>query len=353
MSSPTRSNRRSREGMPPSAVALRCLATLCGLAVCGGLGCASWPNRGANAEFSNHEQQSSHGAITQKSSPSESKPKDAPSGLIGTMAEARIAEDQGKLHDARKIYERLIAKHPDRPEPYHRLGVVADRERKHREAQNLYAQAIERQPTNAEALNDLGYCFYLQGQLHKAESALLKAVGLAPSSSRYRNNLGLVYGHLGRRQEALDQFRRAGSEADAQYNMAFVHASRNESDAAKACFTLALASDPTHEPARRALASFSKYELNPEGAEDLVTVNAEGQRLVPFIEASGAADAAPAAAGHSALVRAAAAAEANSPPHVQSQGGRFSGGGYSPAAEAGLGQGRTHQELVSRLSAAE
>ncbi|MGE4102503.1 MAG: tetratricopeptide repeat protein [Pirellulales bacterium] len=200
------------------------------------------------------------------------------------LTKARNAELAGQYEEARNCYQELIVAHPKRYEPYHRLAVVADRQQRHREAQGLYTEAIARKPGEPELFNDLGYCFYLQGKLDKAESALMKAVSLSPSVPRFRNNLGLVYGHLGRYEDALESFRKASSEADAQFNLAFVYASQEKVDEAKRCFQAALASDPGHEKAKRALEGFDRYERDPNGVYENAEMVKDGIRWIPFIE---------------------------------------------------------------------
>jgi Flp pilus assembly protein TadD len=187
-------------------------------------------------------------------------------------------------NQARRVYEEIRRKHPEHVEAAHRLGIVADAQRRHTEAEQLFLFALERQPRNPEILSDLGYCYYLQGQLAKAEAALVKATRLAPSNQRYWNNLGLVLGHQGRYDEALDCFRKSGSEADAQYNLAFVYAAQERVEDAKRCFQAALVSDPTHRRAREALASFEAYERLPVHLRDLDVVDEDGVRYVPYIE---------------------------------------------------------------------
>jgi tetratricopeptide (TPR) repeat protein len=161
--------------------------------------------------------------------------------------------------------------------------VVADKQRRHQEAQALYSRVISMQPGNAEAFNDLGYSFYLAGQMPKAESALAKAVQMEPENPRFRNNLGMVMGQQGRIQEAFDQFTRAGSEADAHYNVAFIYASQGDAEQAKNCFQLALAVDPTHTKASKALESFKRYEQNGGMALDEDSTP-DGRRLIPYVE---------------------------------------------------------------------
>ena len=228
----------------------------------------SWLNRDGSA------------AKSAAKSPAKVMPKNrqASDSTFGQQfSKARGFEAEKKYQRARAIYERLITQHPDRIESYHRLAVVADRQRRHREAEALYAEALRLDPMNGALLGDLGYCYFLQGKLIKAESALAKAVVIEPANSRHRNNLGLVYGHQGKIAEALQNFRRAGSEADAQYNLAFVLASQDKGAEAKRCFHAALMADPTHEKSHAALASFKRYEQTPEELRDEFTGSSDGR----------------------------------------------------------------------------
>ncbi len=202
------------------------------------------------------------------------------------LMDARQLERENDLAGAREIYQRLIVSNPERYEAYHRLAVVADKQKRYREAVALYTQAIRLNP-DPEIFNCLGYSYYLQGKLDKAESALLKAVSMQPANARFRINLGLAYGQQGRFDEAMDQFRRGGSEADAYYNMAFVLASRDEIDAAKNCLALAQAADPNHEQAREALRSFQEAESGKERGEAIA--QKDGRRWVLHKESQDAA----------------------------------------------------------------
>lgn len=203
--------------------------------------------------------------------------------LAAGLAKGLAQERTGQYDKARDIYEGLLKQYPDRAEPLHRLAVVADKQRRHPEAQTLYMQAIKMQPRNGELFNDLGYSFYLAGFLPKAESALAKAVQIEPENGRYRNNLGMVMGQQGRIQDAFKQFAAAGSEADAHFNVAFIYASQGQVNEAKTCFQRALACDPTHEKASKALDSFSRYEEN-EGLAIDDQYTADGRRWIPYLE---------------------------------------------------------------------
>jgi len=229
-------------------------------------------------------------------------------------------ERSGEWEKAREVYEEIRKKDPENVEAAHRLGIVADNQRRHAEAEQLFLFALEREPRNASMLADLGYCYYLQGQFAKAESALTKATKFEPSNHRYWNNLGLVIGHQGRYEEALDCFRKSGSEADAQYNLAFVYAGQERVNEAKRSFQLALANDPTHRRAREALSSFEEYDRLPKDLRDTEDIACEnGVRYVPYIE-GGSNDGAVATASHEAPANSMTASRAARALYQESRG---------------------------------
>jgi tetratricopeptide (TPR) repeat protein len=202
------------------------------------------------------------------------------------LLRGRNFERAGEWDKARAVYEEVRQKDPENADIAHRLGVVADAQKRHAEAELLFQFALQREPQNATVLSDLGYCYFLQGQLSKAESALLKATRLESTNPRHTNNLGLVLGHQGRYDEALQCFRAAGSEADAQYNLAFVYAAQEQAEKAKSCFESALAADPLHRRAREALSSFEEYERLPKHLRELNDIAENGVRYVPYVEGS-------------------------------------------------------------------
>lgn len=206
------------------------------------------------------------------------------------IANGKSQERLENLDEARKIYEKLIVSHPGRAEVYHRLGVIADHRKDFDRAQNFLSQAIRLDAKNAEIWCDLGFCLYLKGELEQAENALRKASTLSPDDPRIHNNLGLIFGNLGRAEEALAEFQKGGSEADAHFNLAFVYATQNENEKATACIERVLELDPDHKKARRALANFAAVkqtgDVTPDAVDDKVRT-----RWIPYIEGSGNEDA--------------------------------------------------------------
>jgi Tfp pilus assembly protein PilF len=242
------------------------------------------------------------------------KPKRDSREYHDEMGRAVLLEKSRKYDQARVIYEGLTQSNPERYEAFHRLGVVADREKRLREAERMYSQAVRLEKNDPELFNDYGYCLFLQGKLDHAELTLLKAVGLEPRNQRFRNNLGMVYGHQRRYQEAMEQFRIAGTDADAFYNLAFVLAAQDQIDKAKNCFHMSLRADPSYKKAQQALQSFEEFEADPEGRFDSAPLADNGLPWVPYVEGSESGEAEPNAVQQASHVAPANGRQMVSPP---------------------------------------
>ena len=263
-----------------------CLAGLLAAGLFGGCSAMSQretalPSPGATIKQSAASSPSLWGKLTGQSSAKAKAASQEDEALSLAMLRGRNHERSGEWDKAREVYEAVRRQDPERLEAVHRLGVVADSQRRHGEAELLFQEVLAKEPRNAAVLSDLGYCYFLQGQLAKAESALRKATLVEPATPRHWNNLGLAIGHQGRHEEALACFRKTGSEADAQFNLAFIYAAQEQPGQAKTCFELALAADPLHRRAREALTSFEEYERLPKHLRELDDIAENGVRYVP------------------------------------------------------------------------
>lgn len=210
---------------------------------------------------------------------------------------ARTFEKNGQTEKAWAEYHLLTTDFPERAEPFHRLGVLADRRKIHGEAQGYYEKALALDPNNAEMLNDLGYSYFLAGNLARAEQMIQKALEKIPHNARFHNNLGLVYGQAGQFDKAFEELCKAGGVADAHYNMAYILASKGDVPGAKRALGMALQADPRHAKALQALRTFEKAERDPESIDEFEPYIDDGVEYVPFNERAmeSSAAAAPAA----------------------------------------------------------
>jgi Tfp pilus assembly protein PilF len=156
------------------------------------------------------------------------------------FATARLHEQQGNLEKAQELYTQLASQQPSRPDVSHRLGVIAIKRGNVTEGIRLIERALDKEPRNSEMLTDLGYALYMQNRLPEAADALDQAIRENPQNKRAMNNMGLVMGWQGRADESLAAFRRAGSDAHAHTNLAYVHARMGDLDMAERHFSRAL-----------------------------------------------------------------------------------------------------------------
>lgn len=128
----------------------------------------------------------------------------------------------GQEEQALAALERAAALEPPLPAAHSALGVVLDRLGRHGEAQAAYRRALAVAPTDYHALNNLGVSLLLSEEPEPAAAVLARAARLEPRDPAVHNNLGLALGRLGRYEEALTAFRRAGTEQVALSNLATV-----------------------------------------------------------------------------------------------------------------------------------
>lgn len=198
----------------------------------------------------------------------------------GRAYEARSKEDQ-----AAKCYEDVLEMDRNNLTALHRLGVIADSQGAVEEAEMLLTQAIKQAPKNAEICSDLGYCYFLQERYSDAESLMRQALAQDKNNALYHNNLGLVLGHQQKYDEAFDAFSKAGTKADAYYNMAFVFAMQDHVEEAQECFREVLTIKPDHKGAKEALANFQASENGGTAkGRGLAKKDQDNRNWVPYVE---------------------------------------------------------------------
>jgi Flp pilus assembly protein TadD len=179
------------------------------------------------------------------------------------LAIARLAERRDQIDQAEKLYGEVLEKHPDNAEAHHRLAVIYSRKAKFKEAEEHFTRARQLTPDNGELLSDLGYHYYLCHRLQEAEECLRHASEIDPTNTKYSNNLALVVGEMGRDEECLALFRRAGSRTQADVNFAFVLAQRGEYQRALDVYDHALTEDRSMRVAAEAMIELSHYTRPP------------------------------------------------------------------------------------------
>jgi len=158
-------------------------------------------------------------AKNQAGVPSSGSRPNNPAEVAEFLKKGHAAFQQGLMPEAQTNYQAVLQRQPDHVEANHRLAVIADRQSDFGAAETYYRTAIASAPRDSNILNDLGYSYLLQSRYTEAEQYLSAALRQNPTQANAINNLGVLYAKQGQADRALAQFRRTGSEAEAQAKM--------------------------------------------------------------------------------------------------------------------------------------
>jgi Flp pilus assembly protein TadD len=173
------------------------------------------------------------------------------------FAHGHLLERQGEFERAIAQYRQALELTPNFVSARNRLGITLNKLGQHSLASAEFRKVLETHPHLTYVQNNLGFSYYLEGKYELAEATLRDALARKPSFPRARMNYGVVLGKLGRLREAFEQFRQAGSEADAYYNVALLQTEAGlYADAARSLDT-ALRLNPKLEAARHQLRDVS------------------------------------------------------------------------------------------------
>jgi protein O-GlcNAc transferase len=124
---------------------------------------------------------------------------EAPEPRLGL---ARIALRLGDYEGATRLFREVLERKPKDPQSLYNLGLVRYRAGDYAEARSLLERLLAEMPGHAEAHYMLGLCFMRGGDDGRAEEELRRAIGLAPENSQAHFNLAKVYARRGKKAEA-------------------------------------------------------------------------------------------------------------------------------------------------------
>ena len=115
----------------------------------------------------------------------------------------RLEENPKLLSEAAKLYEAILAEHPDHAAAAINLGTIRYGERDFAGAEQLYRHATEADPEYALAFFDLGNVLDEMRRPEEAIAAYRRALTLVPQYADAHYNLALAYERQGERRRAL------------------------------------------------------------------------------------------------------------------------------------------------------
>jgi tetratricopeptide (TPR) repeat protein len=112
--------------------------------------------------------------------------------------------DQGRLEEAKELFEEALSINPNVANAYVDLGFIYRSQGNMALAMQLFNKAIEHNPRSYKAYNHIGATHLMHNRLPQAEQNFQKALDINWSHASARNNLATVYTRTNRLDEAED-----------------------------------------------------------------------------------------------------------------------------------------------------
>ena len=137
-------------------------------------------------------------------------PLSPPNSALQDELSAALRDHQGgRLEQAARIYQNILAQQPDHADALHLLGVVALQQGNPTQAVDLIGRAIAVNPSVAAFHCNLAEAYRALGQLDRAAGCCRLALRLRPDYPEAANNLGLILQAQGKCDAVVAQFREA------------------------------------------------------------------------------------------------------------------------------------------------
>jgi protein O-GlcNAc transferase len=118
-------------------------------------------------------------------------------------------QQEGRLDEAAKIYQEVLARSPQDFDAMHLLGLIALQQGRLDVAQRLIKTALTIRPNDVAAVGNLGISYLRDGQLEPALQWFEIATKLQPDSAIALTNLGQVLYDMGRHRDAIRPLQKA------------------------------------------------------------------------------------------------------------------------------------------------
>lgn len=118
-------------------------------------------------------------------------------------------QQQGRLAEAEKLYNRILAQFPQHAPALHFLGLALHQRDQHEQANRLMRQALAIAPDNPVFLTNTIHALMGQGLTQQALPLFQTLIDLDPANAPAWHELGAALNQLGGKEDAIDCWRRA------------------------------------------------------------------------------------------------------------------------------------------------
>jgi tetratricopeptide (TPR) repeat protein len=171
------------------------------------------------------------------------------------VAAAANYEFANNFEKAAESYKRALEIEPNNMAAILGAARLASRQKNYDQAIEMYAKAEAVNPKDLSIYAEWSKACVDKGDLVQAKAQLQKAVNMEPSNKTYRQKLASVLLDQGQPTEALQEMQQVETPAMANYQMAYLYASRKNIPVAQQYLQTALTIDPNLQPARDLMGS--------------------------------------------------------------------------------------------------
>ena len=182
------------------------------------------------------------------------------------------AHQSGKLLQASKRCQEILAKQPDHMDAWLVLGNIYRQQGKLEQAISAYQKLIQLQPSQVHLMNNLGVLYIQQGQPSKAIATFQQIIKLQPDYAQAHGNLGQLY----REQDQLAAAEKHLQQAielkpdypEAFYNLGNLYKTQDKTQQAIAAYQQAIKIKPDYSSAYNNLGAVYHHQGNLTQAYD-------------------------------------------------------------------------------------
>jgi tetratricopeptide (TPR) repeat protein/SAM-dependent methyltransferase len=178
-------------------------------------------------------------------------------GIQSIFSDAIHHHQAGRLIEAERRYQQVLAVEPHHADSLHLLGVAAFQGGRFDVAIDLIGKALAVRPDYPEALSNLGNALVRSSRLDDGVACYRKAIGLRPNYPEAHLNLGHVLLQQGKLDQAANSYRKAHqlkpNDIEVLLNLGNILGDRGKPDEAIACYRKALALRPDFAEAHTSL----------------------------------------------------------------------------------------------------
>lgn len=188
------------------------------------------------------------------------------------VTNGQLYESQGKYAKALENYTKALNVEPNNEPALLSMARLHARQQQYAEAEQYFNKSLAVRP-QADVYNELASMVHKQGRSSEALAIMEKAIALEPNSDKYRNNLAAILVSLGRSDEAVQQLAQVLSPAEASYNVAYLHFTRQDMAGAQRHLQIALQADPNLVRARELWATINGSPTTQSAIASYQTAN--------------------------------------------------------------------------------